>query len=137
MGDRANIFFVDTNESEGGTLRGIYLYTHWSGSVLPLILQSALRRGKGRWGDSQYLARIIFSEMIQEDVLTETGYGISTYIGDNEHSVIRVHDPDGIVSFHEPGREVEADDEGLARYSYADYVDADADELSERFSGGE
>lgn len=55
----------------------IYFYTHWDGSELHLTLAEALKRGKGRWDDPPYLARIIFSEMIRGDVLGQTGYGIS------------------------------------------------------------
>lgn len=54
----------------------VALYTHWSGSHMRETLAAALDRGRGRWGDATYLTRIIFSEMIQSDVLGETGYGI-------------------------------------------------------------
>jgi len=84
MGDRANIEMVYESGEK------IYFYTHWSGSELPEILQNALKRGKGRWDDEAYLARIIFSEMIQNEVLSETGYGIAPYICDNEHPIISV-----------------------------------------------
>ena len=55
---------------------------------LPFILQSALQRGKGRWGDNSYLNRIIFSEMIKDDLLEDTGYGIDTQMPDNQHDII-------------------------------------------------
>jgi len=84
MGDRANIKMIYEDKNE------IFFYTYWEGSELPEILQSALLRGKGRWTDESYLARIIFSEMIQNEVMSETGYGISTYICDNEHPIISV-----------------------------------------------
>jgi hypothetical protein len=90
MGDRANIAIKQQIKDEKGNPVYIYFYTHWSGSELPEILKSALIRGQSRWGDDQYLSRIIFSEMIQNDVLNETGYGIGTYIGDNEHTIIYV-----------------------------------------------
>lgn len=79
MGDRANIHIV---EEDGGDL---YFYTHWDGFVLPTILARALDRGRGRWSDESYLARIIFSEMVKRDVEGETGYGISTYRTDYEY----------------------------------------------------
>ena len=86
MGDRANI---QIRESEGGK---IYFYTHWSGTELPNILAKALDRGRDRWGDEQYLSRVIFSEMIKNDILETTGFGISTYRGDDNH-------PDLIVDY--------------------------------------
>jgi hypothetical protein len=36
----------------------------------------ALKRGQGRWFDGEYLNRIIFSEMIKDEVLSDIGYGI-------------------------------------------------------------
>lgn len=80
MGDRGNIVFVQNNGQE------IYFYTHWSGCELPSILKDALIRGKDRWDDEPYLTRIIFCEMIKDDVLGITGYGITTYETDNNHA---------------------------------------------------
>ncbi len=77
MGDRGNIVF---HEDYGDGV--IYFYTHWSGSELPNIVASALSRGENRWDDDIYLARILFSELIKNDVLDETGYGIYTKQGD-------------------------------------------------------
>lgn len=84
MGDRGNICIKDDDKSK------IYFYTHWTGSDLFDILQNALKRGRDRWNDDPYLARIIFSEMIKDDVMDNTGYGISTYISDNEHPIFIV-----------------------------------------------
>ena len=74
MGDRGNIFIADGEE------HGVYLYAHWHGSVLPGILRNALRRGRDRWSDTQYLARIIFCEMIRDDVDGTTGFGITARV---------------------------------------------------------
>lgn len=52
------------------------LYTHWGGSALHETLQAALKRGHDRWTDPSYLGRIIFSEMIFDDVMGNTGFGI-------------------------------------------------------------
>ncbi len=83
MGDRANIKIVDGNST-------VFLYTHNTGTELPKILQNALRRGEDRLEDGQYLARIIFSEMVSgfEDGLT--GFGISSVIGDGDKRVITI-----------------------------------------------
>lgn len=74
MGDRANIKI----KSKDGEM---FFYSHWTGSKLPITLQDALKR-KQRWDDVQYLNRIIFCEMIKNNVEKETGYGLSTVIGD-------------------------------------------------------
>ena len=78
MGDRGNI-----------KVGKVYLYTHWRGSFIKQILQKALRR-KARWNDEAYLTRIIFEEMIGIDTGSETGFGISTKIQDNEHPILEV-----------------------------------------------
>ena len=86
MGDRANILIGSSNNDE---FRGVYLYTHWAGTELPETLQSALRRGE-RWDDEQYLARIVFCEMVKGNESGETGYGISVSLGDGGGRILRV-----------------------------------------------
>lgn len=92
MGDRANIIMeMPTGYGEGEIPNGqIFFYTHWDGSELPAILQSALAR-RQRWDDESYLARIIFSEMIKNSVGDETGYGISLRESDNSYAFLRVN----------------------------------------------
>lgn len=77
MGERGNILVINEEKE-------IYLYTHWAGYKIKNILQAALKRGSDRWKDGSYITRIIFSEMIQKDIMGTTGFGISPYrIGDN------------------------------------------------------
>jgi len=133
MGDRGSIFFVD--RLEGGALEGIYMYTHWSGSTLPLIVRDALERGRGRWGDPQYLARVVFCELVKDSVLDETGYGLSTRLGDNEHVIVRVDDLTSRVSFHEPGKERQPRDPGLASWSFEEYLAARTADTERAFLG--
>lgn len=92
MGDRANIHIV---EEEGGNL---YFYTHWSGYELPSILANALERGRDRWSDESYLSRIIFCEMVKDEIEENTGYGLSTYRGDYEYSDLVVNMKDLTVT---------------------------------------
>lgn len=82
MGDRANVAVI---QSAGP----VFLYTHWAGSALPGVVQRALAREQ-RWDDEQYLTRIIFSEMVGDDIAGETGYGIGTSMGDGEDCIIAV-----------------------------------------------
>lgn len=85
MGDRANVCLKQENDQGK-----IYLYTHWSGTKLPATVQNALQRSKDRWNDEPYLGRIIFSEMIKNDIMDLTGYGISTYVCDGEDRIITI-----------------------------------------------
>ena len=55
---------------------GIYFYSHLDGGRIPKLVAMALDRGRNRWNDEQYLARIIFSEMVKDDVMGLTNYGI-------------------------------------------------------------
>ena len=86
MGDRGNIKIT------GAGPHPIYLYTHHGGSELDAVLRTVLAR-RARWGeyDGSYLARMIFSEMIKNEVGSEYGYGISTDITDNEHAILHVN----------------------------------------------
>ncbi|MBA7623560.1 hypothetical protein ES703_30957 [subsurface metagenome] len=68
MGDRGQVLMVDEK---------VYLYTHWNATELAETVRRALAR-RQRWSDSEYLARIIFCEMVGDDVKGETGFGIGT-----------------------------------------------------------
>lgn len=135
MGDGANIFFADSR-AENGSFTGLYLYTHWGGESLPEVVQSGLKRGKRRWGDS-YLARILFCELIKDDVLGETGFGLSTVMGDpGVHPIIRVDNTASRVSFHTDGDETDPNDTGTYSWTYEEFVSASLDSLQEKYAEG-
>lgn len=79
MGSRAQILIEDEK---------VYLYTHWGANELEENLKHILDtpKARSRWDDSEYLTRIIFSEMIKNDIDGETGYGI----GGSEHGDIQL-----------------------------------------------
>ena len=81
MGDRGNVNVVS------GEKNSVWLYTHFDGSELEETVRAALLRGKDRWDDAQYLARIIFCEMIKDDVEGLTGYGITSIEWDGGKTV--------------------------------------------------
>jgi hypothetical protein len=119
MGDRGNIYFVD--QHRGKERLGMYMYSHWGGAVIPSVVEAALRRGRERWGDSQYLARIVFCELIKDDLMETTGYGLSTRIGDNEHAIVRVDDVDQTVAVCEPGTE-QGSSKPIGSWSYEEFL---------------
>lgn len=86
MGDRRQaVLHFDQVETP------LYLHTHWGGHDLPATLARALERGRPRWNDEPYLARIIVSEMAyQTGVLAETGMGIAPYRMDSEYDDIHI-----------------------------------------------
>ena len=110
MGDRAN---VNVKGSDDDT--GVFLYTHWGGTELPNTLKRALAK-KWRWEDDQYLARIIFDEMIGNNKGGETGFGISSYCGDGKSRILVVNIGKQSVSF------------GDKSWSFTEYI-----ELPENF----
>ena len=84
----ANIIVTGFDDLHG---QRIYLYGHWMGMKHVKILKDALKRGRGRWEDPSYLTRIIFSEMIKDDVMGERGFGISPDLIDNEYPLLTVN----------------------------------------------
>jgi hypothetical protein len=98
MGDRANVKIVEGKSK-------VFLYTHWRGTNLPLILQEALQRGE-RWDDGPYLARIIFCKMVEGAEKDTTGYGISSTVGDGDHRIATVNIDKQTVSLNNSKRAI-------------------------------
>lgn len=67
----------------------VYLYAHWGAGLQTLgDVQQALKM-QARWDDPEYLVRIIFCQMVQDDIEGTTGFGISTSMhGDLEELII-------------------------------------------------
>lgn len=87
MGDRAT--FVIEQRGEGKEVVPLYLYGHWAGHNMMANLSDALIAAHDRilMDDQVYATRIIISNLIGEDWRSETGWGISPYFCDSEHSV--------------------------------------------------
>ena len=66
MGDRGQVHIKDEE---------VWLYTHGGATDLIETVRTALEK-KWRWDDPEYLARIIFDEMVGDNQGNETGYGI-------------------------------------------------------------
>lgn len=86
MGDRANVYIHEDDNP------GIYVYTHWSGTELPQMVKNALEstRAQNRLTDPSYLTRILIEELTDQDRGSETGWGISTTVGDGEDRIVDV-----------------------------------------------
>jgi len=117
MGDRGNIIF----EESGGTR--FYFYTRWRGTDLPHILQKGMIRGRERWSDEPYLARILFSALVEGQEGGDTGFGISSTICDNEHDYLLVKNSQRkICRFAKTG-----DFEALGEWTFEEYCAIDFD----------
>ena len=107
MSNRANLVITDGDES-------VNFYTHWGHDKLPAQVRAALTRGRERWDDFPYLARIIFCEMVKHDVLGKLGYGISQHPEDP--------DPDFLISVNTDSQTVTIGDN--PPISFADFVNS-------------
>ena len=82
MGDRSNIVIQEHTGNR------IYLYGHWMGEDAIKIVADVLSQ-RERWNDAPYLARMLFNKMTEASPNdSSTGYGISTYLCDNEYPII-------------------------------------------------
>jgi len=81
MGDRGQVLIEDI---------GVYLYTHWDANRLIEAVKRAITK-KQRWDDPEYLARIIFCEMVKENINGSTGYGIGTIQHGDAWRLIKVN----------------------------------------------
>lgn len=107
MSTRAQVYIEDT---------GVYLYQHYDGDTLPDEVKAALKRGKDRWDDDEYLTRIIFCEMVKHHVEDLTGYGIgTTKHGDIEYLVIVNCEKQTVSVNHSTKGEIES-------YSFVDVI---------------
>ncbi len=76
-----------------GDGKKIYIYSHWfEADELKERIKKVLAR-KERWDDEGYLARMIFSGIIREDIDGETGYGLAPYkMGECKPVVVNLKD---------------------------------------------
>ena len=90
MGDRANI--VLRQHGPAGTGSYLYLYTHWEGYGLPVKLHDALAVAHihGRLADEPYLARIVHDRLASSEGTAWSGFGITTYLTDNQRPLLVV-----------------------------------------------
>jgi len=96
MGDRGNIVIEHRGER-------IYLYTHWGGSEIVQVAQTALAK-KWRWTDPEYLARIVFDVLTEGQHGEETGFGIGTSAPDNEHPFVVINTTRQVIYADDPDR---------------------------------
>lgn len=83
MGNRATFVIEQDNDS------AIYIYGHWAGREMLNKFAHALEHAKPRieMKDPVYTARMVFNYLTRDDVYGETGWGLSAYFCNSEHSV--------------------------------------------------
>jgi hypothetical protein len=98
MGDRANFVFEQHNGDR------IFLYGHNAGHNMLANLATAIEAARPRWSDEVYATRIAISQMLGDhwkSPYAELGWGISTYLTDNEHSIPVVNWTKGTVTLYD------------------------------------
>ena len=103
MGDRCNVVvrqesFPAADKDGNKLVNDVWYYMHWGGDSYVDKVKAAIRK-EWRWTDHGYLARIIFDELVAGNSGTETSFGISTQMADNEHPILVVDGPGQRVFF--------------------------------------
>lgn len=117
MGDRGHIYLHEADKP------GIWLYAHWDGSRLPNLVHIALLRGQYRWDDPPYLNRIIFSVLVERDLMGTTNFGLDTAPADtgDGHRIVDVdHDAQRVT--------LKGAYFVTKSYSFGEYIDMDGAE---------
>lgn len=124
MGDRANIFAVDREASDDGTVQGIYLYTHWRGEGWPEHLRLALNTpaARRRWHDDCYLLRIVIDQVFADLRDEETGGGVGTVRTCAEYPTIVLDLHGQQVAFAAEGME-QSPSAWYGHLPFAEYID--------------
>tara|TARA_R110002020_G_scaffold128694_3_gene288395 strand:- start:3387 stop:3815 length:429 start_codon:yes stop_codon:yes gene_type:complete len=94
MGNRNNII-VHQPSYVGEDLPPLYLYSHWTGSELVKVVANAIEKTDSQQiGTPDTFTRILFCEMIKNDVDGDRGFGISVGFPpdqDSENIPIHIH----------------------------------------------
>ena len=92
MGDRGNIKVVEEGAPD------LFMYTHWCGSELEIIVRQGLDKGRSLWDDASYLNRVLFCTLVENGNDDVTGFGLSTIMGDGDDRVVTVNHSDKTVT---------------------------------------
>jgi hypothetical protein len=116
MGNRGHIKIEQSGDRDP-----VVLYSHWGADRLPQQLTSALEQ-EARWGDPEYLARIIFDKMTEDASRDHTGYGIGTSVHGDAWRVISVDCEEQTVTFEEGHGYGSGDTRGGEKHRFEEYV---------------
>jgi hypothetical protein len=106
MGDRGQIAIEQDNNHFPAP---VFFYTHWQGHAIKQRLQEALEKGKGRWDDPSYLARIIFCQLVREEWNKTDGFGLmGVSAGDSEYPLLCVNMREQKVAERASNEDIEA-----------------------------
>lgn len=95
MGARTNFELQDYKGS-------VWLYSHWGGDTKANDLALALEHAEPRWGDVSYAMRMVISYLMKDNLMGDTGYGISSYeAGEESYEPISVNFSTNTVNYQD------------------------------------
>jgi len=88
MGCRGTIEIWNNAAAPKSEERPVVLYTHWGAKRMLFDLITTLGKEQ-RWNDAAYLSRMIFCQMVRNNLHSTTGFGILTdNVGDAEEEIV-------------------------------------------------
>lgn len=129
MGLRGYILLLEEAE-EGKGVEGVYLYTHWGGRLLPLLVRVVLSKRLG-WDCPPYLGRLLFSAMTHGKDETDLNFGIGAspfetdfkaLVIDGAARKVMICDDDTLLK---EGLEQSV----IAEWSFEQFIDTDAEKI--------
>lgn len=130
MAERGNIVVRQRAPFKGAS--HVFLYTHYRGSELHRIAQQAVQVAQPRWGDEAYFTRIVFDTLLDGE-RGVGGFGISTYIIDNEYPLILLDPVKQRVAFH-CSNDALFSDPPIKQWSFTEFVALSADQLDQAWA---
>jgi hypothetical protein len=95
MGARTNFELQDG-------IGSIWLYSHSGGDDKSIDFAKALEHARPRWGDTPYAIRMVVSHLIQDRLLDDTGYGLTSYeAGEESYDTLSANFVTNTVSYEQ------------------------------------
>ena len=95
MGARTNFELQDAKGS-------VWLYSHWGGDDKSADFAKALSHAEPRWGDTPYAIRMVVSYFIKDNIMEDTGYGLSSWeFGEESYDTLSANFVTNTVSYEQ------------------------------------
>ena len=90
-----------------------YIYTHYLGDELPILLKRALSQTRGYWDDWSYLIAAIGYEILRRAEYTSSGFGLAEYPFNTSQEIIFIDVNNWIITI------------GSHSLSFGEYIEQD------------
>lgn len=129
MGQRSYILVLEES-AHGEFGEGIFLYTHWGGKRLPLLVRTVLAL-RLNWECPPILTRLLFSRMTAGIDDSDLNFGISHGPFDTDFNVLVIDvEAQSVLMCEEERILLDGVHEAtLAKWSFEEYIHADAKDI--------